>query len=60
MKDNELKLNKIYWVEIIDQSLKELFSRQMKCKFTGILFRSVENEKQTFFLSQLKIFREAT
>ena len=59
MRDNELKLNTVYWAEIIDETLKEIFGSQLQLKFTGIFFRELNNEKSTYLLSQIKIFREA-
>ncbi len=59
MADKELKTNTVYWAEITDKDLKDLLGKQLKAKFTGIFFRNIEEPKQKYFLSQLKIFREA-
>lgn len=58
MNDGALKNNTTYWAEITDKDLKELFGKQLQLKFTGIFFRGVEQPKQIYYLSQIKIFRE--
>ena len=46
MKDSELKRDKVYWAEIIDKELDDLCGKQIKVKFTGILFRNIEYIKK--------------
>jgi hypothetical protein len=42
IKDSELKLNHIYWAEIIDTDLTDLCGKEIQVKFTGIAFRNVK------------------
>ena len=42
LKDSELKINRIYWAEIIDKDLEGYLGKQIKVKFTGIAFRNIE------------------
>lgn len=44
--DKDLKVNRIYWVEIIDEELGELRGKQLRVKFTGIAFRNVNYIKK--------------
>lgn len=40
--DKNLKINRVYWAEIIDKDLEGYLGKQIKVKFTGIAFRNVE------------------
>ncbi|MBI1936698.1 MAG: hypothetical protein HYS25_01095 [Ignavibacteriales bacterium] len=42
--DKDLKINRIYWVEIIDRELGDLCGSQIKVRFTGIAFRNLAYE----------------
>ena len=57
MQDRELKKGCQYWAEVIDQESGHL-GKQIKVKFAGILFYDTETPSQSYYLSQLKIFRE--
>lgn len=40
IQDRELKIDHVYWAEIIDESLQE-FGKQIQARFTGIYFRDI-------------------
>ena len=46
MQDSELKFNTVYWVEVIDPSLKELFGKQLQMRFNGIVFRTLKYDPE--------------
>ena len=60
MKDSELKKDRIYWAEIIDPELKAIHGKEIRVRFSGILFRNIDSPSEIFFLSQLKLFREVS
>jgi len=64
ISDKDLKINQLYWCEIIDPQCTQYFGKQLIVKSTGIQFREVDDkkaikDKRNFLLPQLKIFREA-
>jgi hypothetical protein len=42
IKDDELKQNKVFWIEIKDKELGKLFGVQLPMRWTGLCFRSLE------------------
>lgn len=42
ISDKDLKINRVYWAEIIDPELKNFVGQQVKVKFTGVLFRNMK------------------
>ena len=60
MKDSELKKDRIYWAEIIDPELKAILGKEIRVRFSGILFHNFDSPTEIFFLSQIKIFREVS
>ncbi len=57
MKDSELKKDKVYWAQVIDEESPH-FNKQLRLKFMCIRFRDIDDKHNCFYLSQIKIFRE--
>lgn len=50
--------NLVYRVKIIDEKLPQYFGKTVKVKFTGMLFRSLNDESKLLWIDQCEIIQE--